>query len=263
METEKVIANNNVKDDLSRFVLERGPMVYCLEGPDNKDSLVQNIMVDKNAIATAQYDANLLNGVGVINIAGQSTKRQLNSDSLLVVNQNVKAIPYYAWANRGPSEMTVWIPYEQSAARPKPAATIASRSTVSASLKNKRMFAAIKDQYEPADSKDTNFPYLHWWPAKDTKEFIQYDFDSAQTVSESKIYWYDDSPWGGCRIPDAYKLLYKKGDQWLPVEETAPYQISKDQFNILQFKPVNTTALRMEIQLPKEHATGVHEWAVK
>jgi len=263
LETEKVIANKNVKDDLSRFVLARGPMVYCLEGPDNKDSLVQNIMIDKNAIATAQYDANLLNGVGVINIAGQSTKRQLNTDSLLVVDQNVNAIPYYAWANRGPSEMTVWIPYEQSAARPKPAATIASRSTVSASLKNKRMFSAIKDQYEPADSKDTNFPYLHWWPAKDTKEFIQYDFDSAQTVSESKIYWYDDSPWGGCRIPVAYKLLYKKGDQWLPVEPTAPYQISKDQFNVLHFKPVNTTALKMEIQLPKEHATGVHEWAVK
>lgn len=263
LETEKIIANKSVKDDLSRFVLERGPMVYCLEGPDNKDSLVQNIMIDKNAIATAQYDPNLLNGVGVINIAGQSTKRQLNSDSLLVVNQNVKAIPYYAWANRGPSEMTVWIPYEQSAARPKPAPTIASKSTVSASLKNKRMFSAIKDQYEPADSKDTNFPYLHWWPAKDTKEFIQYDFDVAQTVSESKIYWYDDSPWGGCRIPVSYKLLYKRGDQWLPVEATSPYEISKDKFNLLHFKPVNTTALRMEIQLPKEHATGVHEWAVK
>jgi len=263
LETEKIIANKSVKDDLSRFVLERGPMVYCLEGPDNKDSLVQNIMIDKNAIATAQYDPNLLNGVGIINIAGQSTKRQLNSDSLLVVNQNVKAIPYYAWANRGPSEMTVWIPYEQSAARPKPAPTIASKSTVTASLKNKRMFSAIKDQYEPADSKDTNFPYLHWWPAKDTKEFIQYDFDAAQTVSESKIYWYDDSPWGGCRIPVSYKLLYKKGDQWLPVEATSPYEICKDKFNLLHFKPVNTTALRMEIQLPKEHATGVHEWAVK
>lgn len=263
METDKVIANSQVKDDASRLVLERGPIVYCLEGPDNKDSLVQNIMIDKNAIATSHYDEKLLNGVGVINIPGKSTKRQLNSDSLLVVEQNVKAIPYYAWANRGPSEMTVWIPYEQSAARPQPAPTIASKSNVSASLKNKRMFSAIKDQYEPADSKDTNFPYLHWWPAKNTNEFIQYDFASAQTITESKVYWYDDSPWGGCRIPVAYKLLYKKGEQWLPVETTGPYEISKDKFNIVKFKPVNTTALRMEIQLPAEHATGVHEWAVQ
>lgn len=263
METDKVIANKNVKDDASRFVLERGPVVYCLEGPDNKDSLVQNIMIDKNAIASSHYEQNLLNGVGVINIKGQSTKRQINSDSLLVTAQDVKAIPYYAWANRGPSEMTVWIPYEQSAARPKPAPTIASTSKVSASLKNKRMFSAIKDQYEPADSKDTNFPYLHWWPAKNTNEFIQYDFASEQTISESKVYWYDDSPWGGCRIPVSYKLLYKKGDQWLPVETTAPYEISKDKFNTVKFKSVNTTALRMEIKLPAEHATGVHEWAVK
>jgi len=224
--------------------------------------LVQNIMIDKNAVASIKYNASLLNGVDVISIPGQSTKRQLNSDSLLVTSQNVNAIPYYAWANRGPSEMTVWIPYEQSAAKPKPAPTIASMSTVSSSVRNKRMFAAIKDQYEPADSKDTNYPYLHWWPAKNTSEFIQYDFASAQTISESKIYWYDDSPWGGCRIPKAYKLLYKKGDQWVPVEMVSPIEISKDKFNIAKFKPIQTAALRMEIQLPAEHATGVHEWAV-
>ncbi|MCX2476267.1 glycoside hydrolase family 127 protein [Pedobacter sp. MC2016-05] len=263
METNKVVANRNVKDDASRFVLQRGPIVYCLEGPDNRDSVVQNIMIDKNAVATTAYQANLLNGVDVISIPGQSTKRQLNSDRLLISNQNVNAIPYYAWANRGPSEMTVWIPYEQSAAKPKPAPTVASMSKVSSSVKNSRMFAAIKDQYEPADSKDTNYPYLHWWPAKNTKEFIQYDFASTQNVSESKIYWYDDSPWGGCRIPASYKLFYKNGDQWIPVEMISPLEISKDKFNIAKFKPVNTTALRMEIQLPAEHAAGVHEWAVK
>lgn len=263
METDKVVANQNVKDDASRFVLQRGPIVYCLEGPDNSDSVVQNIMIDKNAVATTAYQANLLNGVDVISIPGQSTKRQLNSDRLLISNQNVNAIPYYAWANRGPSEMTVWIPYEPSAAKPKPAPTVASMSKVSSSVKNSRMFAAIKDQYEPADSKDTNYPYLHWWPAKNTNEFIQYDFASTQNVSESKIYWYDDSPWGGCRIPASYKLFYKNGDQWLPVEMISPVEISKDKFNIAKFKPVNTTALRMEIQLPAEHAAGVHEWAVK
>ena len=263
METDKVIANNNVKDDVSRFVLERGPIVYCLEGPDNKDSLVQNIVIDKNAAGIANYDPDLLNGVGTIQIQGKSTKRKLNSDSLLTSDLAVKAIPYYAWANRGPSEMTVWIPYEQSAARPTPAPTIASTSRVSASLKNKRMFSAIKDQYEPGDSKDTNFPYLHWWPAVNTSEYIQYDFDREHTVSESKVYWYDDGPWGGCRVPGSYKLFYKKGNSWLPVKPTTPYEISKDKFNLITFEPVQTTALRMEIQLPLEHSAGVHEWAVK
>lgn len=263
METEKVLANQQVKDDRGRFAFERGPIVYCLEGPDNKDSLVQNILIDKNAIADANYHADLLNGIDVISAEGKSAKRQLKTDSILQTDQMVKAIPYYAWANRGPSEMTVWIPYEASAVRPKPAPTIASTSKVSASLKNVRMFAAIKDQYEPADSKDTNYPYLHWWPAKNTNEFVQYDFDTERTVSESKVYWYDDGPWGGCRIPVSYKILYKKDGQWVPVKNTTPYAISKDSFNVVTFEPVATTALRMEIQLPVDNSTGIHEWAVK
>lgn len=263
METEKVLANQQVKDDRGRFAFERGPIVYCLEGPDNKDSLVQNILIDKNAIADANYHADLLNGVDVISAEGKSAKRQLKTDSILQTDQMVKAIPYYAWANRGPSEMTVWIPYETSAVRPKPAPTIASTSKVSASLKNVRMFAAIKDQYEPADSKDTNYPYLHWWPAKNTNEFVQYDFDAEHTVSESKVYWYDDGPWGGCRIPVSYKILYKKDGQWVPVKNTTPYTISKDSFNVVTFEPVATTALRMEIQLPVDNSSGIHEWAVK
>ncbi|SEO43681.1 glycoside hydrolase family 127 protein [Mucilaginibacter sp. OK283] len=263
METEKVLANQKVKDDRDRFAFERGPIVYCLEGPDNRDSLVQNIMIDKNAIANANYQADLLNGVDVINAEGKSTKRQLNSDKLTETSQQVKAIPYYAWANRGPSEMTVWIPYEASASRPQPAPTIASTSKVSASLKNKKMFASIKDQYEPASSNDNSFPFMHWWPAKDTSEFVQYDFDAAHTVSESKVYWFDDGPWGGCRIPASYKILYKKDGQWVPVKNTTPYTISKDSFNTVSFEPVSTTALRMEIQLPVDNSAGIHEWAVK
>lgn len=263
METEKVLANQKVKDDKDRFAFERGPIVYCLEGPDNRDSLVQNIMIDKNAIANANYQADLLNGVDVINAEGKSTKRQLNSDKLTETSQQVKAIPYYAWANRGPSEMTVWIPYEASASRPQPAPTIASMSKVTASLKNKKMFGSIKDQYEPASSNDNSFPFMHWWPAKDTTEFVQYDFDKEHTVSESKVYWFDDGPWGGCRIPASYKILYKKDGQWLPVKNTTPYTISKDNFNTLSFEPVTTTALRMEIQLPVDNSAGIHEWTVK
>ncbi|RFZ92710.1 glycoside hydrolase family 127 protein [Mucilaginibacter conchicola] len=263
MEIEKVIANAKVKADRGRFAFERGPIIYCLEGPDNKDSLVQNLLVDKNAVATSTYQDNLLNGVEVINTEGKSAVRQLKTDSILQTEQSVRAIPYYAWANRGSSEMTVWIPYETSAVRPKPAPTIASTSKVTASLKNTRMFAAIKDQYEPADSKDTNYPYLHWWPAKNTTEFVEYNFDTAHTISQSLVYWYDDGPWGGCRIPATYKLLYKKDGQWVPVKNKDDYTTSKDKFNIINFDAVTTTALRMEVQLPADNSSGIHEWVVK
>ena len=199
----------------------------------------------------------------MITAAGKSTRRQLNTDSLLEADQQITAIPYYAWANRGPSEMTVWIPYKASASRPQPAPTIASKSHVSASIDNKRMLRALNDQYEPQDSKDNSAPFLHWWPKQNSTEFIQYDFDQPYTVSESKVYWFDDGPWGGCRIPLSYKVYYKKDGEWVPVKNTTPYDISKDKYNVLKFEPVNTTALKLELQLPTDNSAGVHEWAVK
>lgn len=263
MEVQKIFANSNVKADQDRFALERGPLMYCLEGPDNKDARVQNIVVDKNVVINAVYKPSMLNGVTVLQMEGSAASRQLNSDALLTGSQTVTAIPYYAWANRGPAEMTVWIPYESSAARPAPASTIASKSTVTASVPNKRMYKALNDQYEPVDSKDNSAMYLHWWPKKNSLEWVQYDFDTVHTVSDSQVYWYDDGPFGGCRIPLLWRILYKKGDEWVPVKNTTAYEIAKDKYNAVQFEPVTTTALKLEVQLPAENASGLHEWMVK
>jgi hypothetical protein len=220
-------------------------------------------MIDKSATSFTAYKANLLGGIETISVEGMSAKRQLNSDALIQTKQTVQAIPYYAWANRGPSEMTVWIPYDAAAANPKPAATIASLSKVSSSLKNVRMYGSIKDQYQPIDSKDTNYPYMHWWPKNNSEEFVQYDFDKEYTISQSKVYWFDDGPWGGCRIPESYQLLYRKGEEWLPVKNKDVAAVAKDQYNILNFEPVKTTALKLVLRLPKEQSTGIHEWAVQ
>lgn len=263
MEVEKVLANEKVKDDVGKFAFQRGPIVYCLEGPDNKDGLVQNIMVEKDAKANVVFNEDKLNAVEEIQVMGTSTRRMINSDELEKISQSVTAIPYYSWANRGPSDMTVWIPYEASAARPQPAPTIASKSKVSSSLKNPQLLESIRDQYEPADSKDTNYPYLHWWPKKNTLEYVSYNFDTEQTVSESSVYWYDDSPWGGCTIPSSYRILYMKAGEWTPVDILSDTGIKKDQYNTIKFKPVMTSAIKMEVQLPAEHATGIHEWKVK
>ena len=264
MEVEKVAASEQVKDDEGRFALQRGPILYCLEGPDNKDSLVQNVLVDKNAPIQVVYKPDLLKGVTVLTMNGSSARRQLNSEELVKTEQQITAIPYYAWNNRGPGEMIVWIPYQESAARPKPAPTIAATSKASSSLKgNARSLIALNDQIEPMNSADQANTYLHWWPKNNSIEWVQYNFDKEHAVSESQVYWYDDGPFGGCRIPPSYKVYYKKGEEWIPVEADGNYEIAKDKFNVLKFKPVTTTALKMEVQLPEKHSTGIHEWMVK
>lgn len=263
MEVEKVLANEKVKDDKGRFAFQKGPLVYCLEGPDNKDGSVQNIVMSQQTVVKENYDKQLLNGILVLTGEGSATQRQVQSNDLLKTELQAKAIPYYAWSNRGSSEMVVWIPYEESAARPRPAATIASKSKVTASINNQRMLTALNDQFEPAGSDDKSALYLHWWPKKDTDEWIQYDFETEQTVSESSVYWYDDGPFGGCRIPASARLLYKEGDNWVPVKNLTPYAPVKDKYDVVKFEPVKTKALRLEVKLPKNYATGVHEWVVK
>lgn len=263
MKVRKIFANEQVADDKDRFALQRGPIVYCLESPDNLDSAVMNIVVAKDAIVKPQFEPTLLKGVTTLHMEGLSTKRQENSEELITVKQQVKAIPYYAWANRGPSEMEVWIPYEASAAKPKPAPTIASKSKVSGSIKNRRMLQGINDQFEPKNAADAESVYLHWWPAKDTEEYVQYDFDQEYMVSESSVYWYDDGPFGGCRVPASWKILYLDGEEWKPVENLRPYSITKDRYNEVNFKAIKTKALRLLVKQPIEHSSGIHEWVVK
>lgn len=263
MPVQRVLANASVGADRDRFAFQRGPVVYCLEGVDHQDSSVQSIVVDTLSATQVAYNPGKLKGITELSTTGTTTSRQLNSDDLVWSKEPVKAIPYYSWNNRGPGEMEVWIPYKASAARPRPAATIASKSRVSSSAAGKLMVKALNDQYDPVDSKDNSAPYLHWWPKKNTVEYVEYDFDSTYTISESKVYWFDDGPWGGCRIPVSWKLFYRKDGQWVPVEPQGAYEVVKDRYNSVKFTAVSTNALRMEVQLPAENSSGIHEWMVK
>lgn len=262
MTIHKVIANKHVKADKDRFALQMGPIVYCLEGPDNKDNAVLNIVVDKKAKVQSEYKPKVLNGVVVLKMQGSSTKKQLGTTQLLHSTQEVTAIPYYAWANRGPAEMKVWIPYVAEAAKPTPAPTIASQSHITGSSDTRSKFNGLNDQQIPADSSDRSAAYIHWWPKSDTTEWVQYDFQAANTVSNCSVYWFDDGPDGGCRIPTDWKIVYKKGNAWLPVKNTSPYTITKHAVDVVHFKPIRTSALKLEIQLPKTHSSGMYEWSV-
>jgi hypothetical protein len=157
--------------------------------------------------------------------------------------------------------MMVWLARDESKARPLPLPTVASLSTVTAS--GDKDGTAVNDQWDPDDSSDRSKPYLHWWPTKGTLEWVQYDFVAPARVSEAEVYWYDDTGRGGCRIPASWRILYRSGDTWKPVENTTPYITEKDEFNMVRFNPVRATALRLEIQLPEKFSSGVHEWLVR
>ncbi len=112
----RVAADDHVAADRGRIALQRGPIVFCREWPDNPKGLTRKLYLPDEQPITTRFDPGLLNGVQVIE--GKGFGLSTNQYQHLVKNlHEFKAIPYYAWANRGPGEMTVWIPKTEGALR--------------------------------------------------------------------------------------------------------------------------------------------------
>jgi DUF1680 family protein len=262
MDVRKVVADSRVKADKGKIAIERGPVMYCAEWPYSKDGGVLNLIFDEKASFKPAFDDTLLNGVEVVITTVRPAKYNLNKEVEKGDPQEITLIPYYAWNNKGAGQMTVWLPVNDSSVRPLPAPTIASKSKVSASVPTKALMA-LNDQYEPESSIDREWPYYHWWPKNNSWEWIQYDFDEEATVSSSKVYWFDDGPFGGCRVPDTWEIEYKSGKAWKPVKAKGDYGVAKDKWNTIEFEPVKTNALRLKVKLPEKFSAGMHEWAVE
>jgi hypothetical protein len=261
MEPRTVKANSKVEADKGKIAVECGPLVYCAEWPDN-DFSVLSVMMNKKPVFSIESKPELLYGINML----QTNAQTLSYDAqgrLVAKDVKLKLIPYYAWAHRGSGEMAVWLPIDLSSTRPIMPPTIASESKISASH-NVKSISAINDGLLPKDENDHTIPYYHWWPKEGTTEWISYDFGSPKTISRSTVYWFDDSPWGGCRIPQSWKIYYKNiANEWVSVENSSAYGVEKGIGNEVIFKPVTTEEIKMEIKLPKKNAAGIYEWEVE
>jgi DUF1680 family protein len=260
MPVRRVAAADAVAADRGRTALQRGPIVYCAEWPDNPGGRVRNLVLSADAKLAAEFRPQLLGGVEVL--TGTATSLAYDDAGKIATKQQpFTAIPYYAWANRGPGEMIVWIAENQAVARALPRPTIASTSRVTTS--SGEGAAAINDQEEPHSSNDRSSGWFHWWPHKGTTEWAEYTFAKPSTVSEVAVYWYDDTGTGECRVPASWRVLYKTDDGWKPVATDATYGVERDRFNRITFAAVTTTALRLEVTLQPEWSGGIIEWATR
>ena len=115
MPVERVYSNPNVLDNVGKVALERGPLVYCLEGVDHPVALDRIILPKESQLQASHVDDETLGHIV-----------QIQGDALMLVDEDwqgvlykdrpptttpisIKAIPYFAWDNRQPGEMRVWI----------------------------------------------------------------------------------------------------------------------------------------------------------
>jgi len=111
-------AHPRVAELRDQVAIVRGPIVYCLESPDVPDGVrISDVAIPRNIKLVPRFEKDLLGGVTVLEGTACLIKeadwrdalyRKLEPDANQMVN--IMLIPYYAWANRGVSRMTVWIP---------------------------------------------------------------------------------------------------------------------------------------------------------
>ena len=96
MEPRLVKANDKVEADRGRVAVERGPIVYCAEWPDNPDVKVREVVLSDSPKLAVRENKGKLYGI----------------DEILVQDSGLTLIPYYAWNHRGAGDMIVWMKQE-------------------------------------------------------------------------------------------------------------------------------------------------------
>jgi uncharacterized protein len=302
MPVRRIVAHEKVEADRDRVALQRGPIVYAAEWPDNPNGKVRNIVLpDANALSV-EFRADLLNGVSLVK--GRAVGLAYDERGAVQrTEQPFAAIPYATWANRGGGQMAVWLARTDGAAKPTPYPTVATTATVTSSPSRKNL-RNIVDGEDPRSSSDSA-SYFDWWPTNGCApaaarqgsppsaaapaaaaqgsstssggqaaspqrrcsegEWIEMAFAKPSTVSETQVYWFDDTGRGGVRVPKSWRLLYRNPGtaEWKPVEPLGDFGVAKDAYNTVRFKPVTTSGLRIELVMQPSVSAGVQEWKVK
>ena len=121
MPVRRLSSHPRVTENAGRVALMRGPLVYCLEAVDNPGIDVRDVVLPRDAAVEAEHRPELLGGVTVLTYEGRARSTDTGWDGALYRDDTVTAdqttgevsrvtaVPYYAWANRAPGPMRVWI----------------------------------------------------------------------------------------------------------------------------------------------------------
>ena len=101
MPVRRVQSHPSIAENIGKVALERGPLVYCVEGIDHEGKAL-DLVLSEGSEVYVEFDSNLLNGL--VAIKGKA----LQNENL----RELTAIPYYAWSHRGVGEMAVWLDQE-------------------------------------------------------------------------------------------------------------------------------------------------------
>lgn len=109
LEIKRVMARPEVKAAKNRVALQRGPLIYCVEGTDNEGKAWNFVLPDNESIKT-NFDEKMLGGIMTLQFNAPTVKISADGLNVSTSKQNITAIPYFSWCNRGQTPMQVWLP---------------------------------------------------------------------------------------------------------------------------------------------------------
>jgi uncharacterized protein len=256
MEIHKIAAHELVAANTGKLSYQRGPVVYCFEDKDNPNAWLFDTYIEPSAATSSSFEKELLGGVETIEVEGVVVKDDQSTEPVAL-----KAIPYYAWNNRGTANMAVWM-------ATAPEFVYSKKNQLKEKLANptasEGWAPGLNDGFDPKSSTDIDKHFFSWWHKDRTDNWVQYNFEELQTLTESQVYWLNTNHYeGDYRAPKAWVMQYKNAQgKWMNVEATNEYETAYDRFNVLQFKEIKTKAVRLNVEFQPDFTAGIVEWRV-
>jgi len=279
MPVDRLASNPAVRGNVGRVALRRGPIVYCIEDADNRDTvggMAHRAILPPAAVLRTHFTRELLSGVVTLTTTGQVAGSSPETQSPLytvcgsVEPAQLTFIPYFAWANREAGGMAVWIPETPSILPlgPRPGIEVSASHCFERDTP-----AAVIDRAVPANSADHSIDRFTWWPQRGTTEWIELRFSTPRLIEGLDLYWFDDGPpdsRGGCRLPAGVRIFGERANEarsslsgsdytWENLPAQRAEDIVRDAFQMISIEPALLRAVRIEVDLAKEYSAGLLE----
>lgn len=257
MFVKRIKADTRVVADRGRLAVERGPIVWCAEGIDN-NGCARDIVLPADATFTE----------GAVNICGIKMPALMTTGCH--VRKGIKQlkvgppcpitlIPYFAWCHREAGEMQTWFPASPDVAVASTAQSLKAKVSY---IYPRESTSALFDGIFPKNGAayDNRQKRCTFWPHKGTEEWVEVILPGEETVRGVDVYWFDDDPVGGCRVPAEWKVQTQLGEMtdWQDAATACPI-VKGDWSRVTFAKPMPAVSVRLQIKLKPGFSTGLCE----
>ncbi|MFT4549268.1 MAG: hypothetical protein ACI8XO_004199 [Verrucomicrobiales bacterium] len=104
-------------------------------------------------------------------------------------------------------------------------------------------------------------PHFTYWNQRGTTEQLHYEFPDKRAVTAGEVFWYNEGEQGSITPPKEWRIRWRDAaGKFHPVNARDDYRVAPDRFNRVEFDPVETTAIRLELDTLESSTNGIHEF---